>query len=156
MQSARVRMGRHSVWVLAAAVLFLAAACASVDLAPPDQDAKAKAMEPPPGKALVYVYRSEALGSAVKMNVMVNGKLLGQTAAHTYFLVATPPGKVTVTSLAEDTSELELQVSAGQKYFVWEEVKMGAWSARSALSQKGAPEGMNGVQQCKLIKYVEL
>jgi len=138
------------------AALLLLAGCASVALAPPAEDVKAKSMEAPAGKALIYIYRNETMGAAVKMNVMFNGKLLGQTASETYFLVATPPGKVTVTSLAENTSELSLDVSAGKKYYVWQEVKMGTWSAGSALSEKSATEGMKGVNECKLIQYVEM
>jgi hypothetical protein len=39
---------------------------------------------------------------------------------------------------------------------VWQEVKMGAWSARSALSEQGESRGMEGVTVSKLIKYVEM
>jgi hypothetical protein len=152
---ARVR-SRSALAVVVLLSMLMLGACASVDLAPPAEDARAKAMQPPSGKALVYIYRHETMGAAIKMNVMVNGKLLGQTASKTYFVVAVPPGPVNIASLAENTSELTVQASAGNKYFVWQEVKMGAWSARSALSEQGESRGMEGVTASKLIQYVEM
>lgn len=44
--------------VLAGAMLMLVSACASVPLAPPEMDMKAKNMAAPKDKALVYLYRN--------------------------------------------------------------------------------------------------
>jgi hypothetical protein len=40
---------------------------------------------------------------------------------------------------------------AGKIYYVWQEVKMGMFSARSALHQVDAAKGQKGVEESKLV-----
>ena len=61
------------------------------------------------------------------------------------------PGKYKVESHAEDVSSLFLSVEAGKNYFVWQEVKMGMWMARSLLQQVDDNTGRAGVTESKLI-----
>jgi hypothetical protein len=85
------------------------------------------------------------------MMVSVNGKALGQTAAQTYFRLNLTPGKYNVESHAENVSNLPLTTEAGKNYFVWQEVKMGMWMARSLLQQTDETTGRAGVMESKLI-----
>lgn len=71
--------------VLAAMAALLLSACVTPQLAPPEQDAKAKEFAAVSGKAGLYVYRNENFGGAVPMSVAVNGGTLGETGAKTYF-----------------------------------------------------------------------
>lgn len=48
-------------------------------------DNSAKQFVPMPGKAIVYIYRNETFGAAIMMDIAVDNKVVGQTAAHTYF-----------------------------------------------------------------------
>ena len=127
-------------------------ACASVPMATPEQDAQAKKMTPPAGKALIYVYRNETMGAAIKMPVSLDGKTAGQTGPKTYFMWAVAPGKHEITSLTENTSKLTVDSQAGKTYFVWQEVKMGAWAARSQLQLVDDAKGRAGVDACKLVQ----
>lgn len=131
-------------------VLFLAG-CATVPMASLDQDTKAKDFSSAPNKASLYIYRNESLGAAIPMTVSVNGKTLGQTAAQTYFMLNLLPGKYSVESHAENVSSISLPVEAGKNYFVWQEVKMGMWMARSLLQQVDETTGRAGVTASKLI-----
>ena len=131
-------------------VLFLTG-CASVPMAPLDQDTKAKDFSPALNKASLYIYRNESFGAAIPMTVAVNGKALGQTAAQTYFRLNLMPGKYNVESHAENVSSIPLPVEAGKNYFVWQEVKMGMWMARSLLQQVDETTGRAGVIESKLI-----
>lgn len=137
--------------VLSVLLVVLISGCASVPMAPLEQDTKAKDFSPIPDKASVYIYRNESLGAAIPMTVMVNGKALGQTAAQTYFRLNLTPGKYKIESHAENVSSLPLTTEAGKNYFVWQEVKMGMWMARSLLQQTDEATGQAGVLESKLI-----
>lgn len=131
--------------------ILLLPGCASVPMASLDQDTKAKDFSPFPNKASLYIYRNESFGAAIPMTVSVNGKALGQTAAQTYFRLNLTPGKYNIESHAENVSALPLTMEVGKNYFVWQEVKMGMWMARSLLQQTDETTGRAGVLESKLI-----
>lgn len=132
-------------------VSALVSACASVPLAAPEADAEAKLFKPPPpGHANLYVFRDESFGGAVRMSVNLDGTALGDTAAKTYLYVPIPAGVHTVVSKAENDSSATIDAQPGGTYFLWQEVKMGLWTARSALQQVQEDRGREGVLQCKL------
>ncbi len=54
-------------------------------------------------KASIYIYRNESLGSAVKVGITLDGKMIGNTARHTYFSLDVEPGKHQVACVAEST-----------------------------------------------------
>jgi len=138
------------VSTLIATVLFFAG-CASVPLAAPATDSKSKEFQAPADHASLYIYRNENFGAAIPMTVSLNHRTLGQTAAKTYFHVNVLPGRYTVESTTENVSTLNLNLDAGKNYFVWQEVKMGMWSARSALQQVDDTTGRAGVLESKEI-----
>lgn len=137
--------------VFAAIAIVLLSGCASVPMAPLDEDARAKGFAPAPNAASLYIYRNESFGAAIPMTVSVNGRALGQTAAQTYFRLDVAPGKYNIESHAENVSMLPLTTEAGKNYFVWQEVKMGLWMARSLLQQTDETRGRAGVMESKLI-----
>lgn len=130
-------------------VIFLVG-CASVQMASLENDLKAKSFEPVEEKASVYIYRNENFGGAIPMTLNVNGRTIGQTAAKTYFRLNLRPGLYNVESIAENVSTVTLQADAGKNYFIWQEVKMGLWMARSQLSHVDEATGRTGVQESKL------
>lgn len=139
---------------LATVALFavLATGCASVPMAPPAADAAAKTFQVAPDKANLYIYRNESMGAAVKMKVLIDGQPAGETGAKTYVLRAVDPGSHVVTSKAENESTITVDAAAGQNYFLWQEVKMGFGSARSALQLVDEAKGKAGVGACKLVQ----
>lgn len=135
---------------VAAAIAVNLVGCASVNMGTPQADASAKQFVAPTDKAGVYIYRNESMGSAVKMDVDLNGKPIGQTVAKTYLYKEVPAGKHTITSKAENDSTLEVDAKAGTLYYIWQEVKMGVLSARSKLQLVDAATGKAGVSESKL------
>lgn len=133
-------------------LLALLSACASVPLATEAEDAAARRALPPPGKALIYVYRNETMGAAVKIPVTLNGKVAGDTASKTYFMWTVDPGTHEIGSLSETNQKLSLKCEAGKTYYVWQEMKMGTWSANTKLNQVDEATGRAAVKDCKLIK----
>lgn len=132
------------------ALALLAGACASVPMAPPEADRLAKEFKPTPGKANLYVFRDESFGGAIKMSVVLDGRLLGDTAKRTYLFTPVEPGKHTLVSKTENDSTLELDAKPGENLFVWQEVKMGVWAARSSLQLVPAANAKPRVEQCSL------
>lgn len=136
--------------LIAAAVVVNLVGCATVNMGDAKQDAAAKTFVAPKDKAAVYVYRNETMGAAVKMDVELDGKPLGQTAANTYLYKEVTPGKHTITSKAENTDTLEIDAKPGMLYYIWQEVKMGFGSARSKVQLVGEAVGKKGVLETKL------
>lgn len=130
--------------------------CASIKLAPPGDDARAKSMSVPRSNALVYVYRHEFIGAAISMEVRLDGKLIGKTGSKTFFLIEVPPGTHKFSSHSENESVIELNVKAGKVYYLWQEVKMGFMFARTKLQVMDAKTGRQQMLKCKLIEYVKL
>lgn len=124
--------------------------CASVQMADTALDATAKKFQANPSKSGLYIYRNESMGAAIKMDLTVDGKAIGQSAAKTYFYVEVEPGKHTISSKAENTDNLTLETVAGKLYYIWQEVKIGFLLARTKLSLVDDKTGQAGVNESKL------
>lgn len=125
--------------------------CASVKMAAPADDSVAKQFVVKTDKAGLYIFRNESMGGAVTMDVKIDGKAVGQTAAKTYIFTELSAGSHVITSDAENTSEITIEVESGKLYYVWQEVKMGVLSARSKLQQVDEQAGKKGVNESKLV-----
>lgn len=125
--------------------------CASVPMASLDQDAKAKDFTPRPDKATLFIYRNETFGAAIPITVSVNERTIGQTASKTYFRFNVNPGRYKIKAHAENVAELSVDAIAGRNYYIWQEMKMGMWSARANLTQVDDSTGQAGVSESKLI-----
>jgi len=124
-------------------------------MASPDRDAAAKTFTVKPDKANIYVYRNETMGAAVKMPIALDGKLVGDTAANTFLILEVPPGNHTILSKTENDSTLTVSATAGSNYYIWQEVKMGMFAARSALHLVDEATGKAGIAECKLIEVMQ-
>jgi len=135
------------VWVLG--MLFLTSGCVSVPMVSVEDDAKAKTFVVQKNKSNIYLYRNETFGGAIPMSVSLNGRVAGQTGPQTYFLWEVDPGQHEIASHAENVSTLRLTTEAGKAYYVWQEVKMGFFLARSTLQQVDEETGRKGVAESK-------
>ncbi len=137
--------------LISIAVISLAiSGCASIPMGDPKQDAALKTFKIAPDKAGIYIYRNEFMGAAVKMDVAIDGQPIGQTGAKTYLFKEVTPGKHTVTSSAENTDTLEVDVKQGGLAYIWQEVKMGVLYARNKLHLVSEEQGQKGVQETSL------
>ena len=143
---------RNYIMLLAIGFVVLLSGCASVPMANSERDNQAKKFAVKPGLSNIYVYRNESMGAAVKMDVELDGKLVGQTMAKSYFALEVLPGKHTLISKAENDSILDVNAEAGKNYFVWQEVKMGLLYARNKLQLVEEAIGKSGVAESKLIE----
>ena len=138
------------VLTLAAVAVLSVSGCASVPMGDPQKNSALKTFTAKQDVAGVYIYRNESMGGAVKMDVEVDGKPIGQTAAKTYLYTELAPGKHVVTSKAENDFSLDLEVLPGKLYYIWQEVKMGILYARTKLSLVDEKEGKAGVMESQL------
>jgi hypothetical protein len=128
---------------------LLLTGCASVPMASDAEDGAAKTFAVKPDRANVYVYRNETFGAAIPMTVSINGRVAGQTGPQTYFMWEVEPGLHEIGSHAETVSTIQLNAQPGKSYYVWQEVKMGVFMARSLLQQVDEETGRKGVLECK-------
>ncbi len=137
--------------LLIAALALLSAllgGCAAVPMASVEADTTAKQFQPRPGMANLYLYRNETFGAAIAMTVSLNGKVMGRTGASTYFLWEVPPGKYEIVSHTENVAKITIEARPNRNHFVWQEVKMGMWTAGSHLVEVGEEQGRKGVLEC--------
>jgi len=136
---------------LIAIIIFSLIGCASVPMGSSQEDARLKTFSPmPKDKAGIYVYRNETFGAAVKMDVEIDGRHIGQTAAETYLYKEVTPGTHTVTSRAENDDSVVVDAKQGTLSYVWQEVKMGLLYARTKLHLVSDSEGRKGVLESNL------
>ncbi len=83
-------------------LLSLFIGCASVPMAPTEQDAEAKQFTVLQGKSNIYLYRNESFGGGVAVPVTLDGKNVGSTGPYTYFKWVVEPGKHVVVSNPKD------------------------------------------------------
>jgi uncharacterized protein YceK len=144
-------MIRKMLMAMSLIAMLVLTGCASVPMANKGADAQAKQFMPSTDKAVVYIFRNESMGAAIKMPLLIDGQSVGDTAANTYLRKELAPGTHTIVSKTEVDSTLTMDMQAGKTYYVWQEVKMGVFAARSALHQVDETKGRQGVEQCSLI-----
>lgn len=83
-------MFKKSIFVVLLSITALLTGCASVPMASIELDTQAKTFATKADKANIYVYRNESIGAAVKMDIAMDGKTIGQTAAKTYIALQVP------------------------------------------------------------------
>ena len=132
-------------------VILSIAGCASVPMADKDADREAKLFATKTGLANIYIYRTDSMGAAVAMPVLLDSVVVGKTAKKTFLLVQVHPGRHTITSRTEVDVKLDVATVAGQNYFVWQEIKLGALKAGSELHLVAEEIGKKGVKKCHLI-----
>jgi hypothetical protein len=135
--------------VVCALLASALAGCASVPMASSEADASAKQFQPRAGYSNIYLYRNETMGAAIAMTVSLDGKVMGRTAAQTYFLWEVTPGRHEIASHTENTATITIDAVDGRNHFVWQEVKMGMWQPGSQLHEMSEAEGTKGVLECK-------
>lgn len=134
-----------------ALVFSMVAGCASMPMASLQDDESAKRFPVRPDKALIYLYRNEVFGAAIPISVSLDGQMAGQTGSKTFFLWEVSPGRHQLSSHAENVSTVEIDAAPGKNYYVWQEIKMGLFMARSQLHQVDEATGRAGVMECKLL-----
>ena len=92
------------------AALLLLGGCASVPMAPKEQDALRKAFPvPSDGMSGIYIFRDSSFGAALKKTIYIDKKPIGETAPNTYFYHEVAAGQHTLSTESE-FSENDLKI----------------------------------------------
>ena len=128
--------------------------CASVPegvaLGNPEQDATLKAFAVAPDQAGLFIYRNQSVSPEMWTDVRLDGTLLGNTSAMTYLYTPVAPGSHVITSSADITDSLELNIKPGTLAYVWQEVEISADSPQVIFHRMGEQDGRIGVLECEL------
>jgi hypothetical protein len=130
----------------------LLSGCASIPMAPKEQDTAAKQFSlPPKDKAGLYMYRNSFMGQALRKRLLVDGVVIGETANKTFFYKQIMPGKHTLSTESEfGDNTVTLQAEGGKNYFVQQYIKMGAFVGGAGLKIVSEEEGKREVLNCEL------
>jgi len=142
-----------SLTILAAALLLTG--CASVNMAPKEESSKAKQFAQPSGtNAGLYIYRNSFVGKALKKDIWVDGKCVGESAPDVFFYTEVEGGKTHKIDTESEFSPntLELMVDAGKNYFVRQYIKMGAFVGGAGVEQIPEEQGKRDVAALELAK----
>ncbi len=110
--------------------------CASVPMVQGAQSAQVKAFNPPPqGEAGLYIYRDSSFGAALKKDIWVDGKCIGQSAPKVFFYTTvTGDTEHTISTESEfSPNDLKLYTKSGINYFVRQAIKMGVFVGGAKL-----------------------
>lgn len=134
-------------------LMFIFSGCVQkMERAPIAEDKLAKEFKTDPDFANVYICRNETFGWAVHMPVLVNDKLIGRTEAESYFYIKLEEGRQNIKSLTEQIQSIYVDTTKGKNYFVWQEVKMGTWTANSMLHSMSEEDGKRCVESSHMLK----
>lgn len=142
-----------SVVLLTAALLI--SGCASVDMASKEESARAKEFNPPSqGNAGVYVYRDSFVGKALKKDVWVDGKCVGESAPDVFFYTEVEGGKTHKVDTESEFSPntLEMMFETGKNYFIRQFIKMGVFVGGAGLEQIPEEQGKKDVAKLEMAK----
>lgn len=144
---------RFAAAAVAASLLFTG--CASVNMASKEESAAAKEFKPPSaGNAGVYIYRNSFVGQALKKDLWIDGKCVGETANKVFFYTQLPGDKTykfdTESEFSPNT--LELLLVAGKNYFIRQFIKMGVFVGGAGLEQVPEAQGRQEVADTEMAK----
>ncbi len=147
-------MFKKAILVAVIISVSLLIGCASVPLAPIEQDNALKAFSPPSAdKAGLYIYRNCFVGQALRKNVYVDGALWGETANNIYFYKLITPGQHQISTESEfGDNSITFQAEGGKNYFAEQYIKMGVFRGGANLKMVSEQEGMEQVRKCSLAK----
>ena len=127
--------------------------CASTSKAPVEKSDEAKSFAAPDGKGTVYLYRTgRVVGAAGQLSVKVNGEDAGGSGPGTFFKWDLTPGTYTfLSSTTESSAVVQLDVKAGEVYYIRQDARLGISSGRVTLNEVSDRKGKEEVAGCKLL-----
>ena len=133
----------------AGSVLVLSALCALLSSAPARPEDNPRLATPPPGKALVFVLRSEREPVHAEVPIVVNLESVGKLANGTFLSATVRPGKTHLRIGDRVLIVLSIQAVAGRSYFVRVEAIPGVRPVRTNAGVVSEAEGRRLLAQSR-------
>ncbi|PPC75575.1 hypothetical protein C4K68_19930 [Pokkaliibacter plantistimulans] len=139
--------------IAAVALVTLVTGCASVPMANKEEDGKFKSFpQPDAGNAGIYVYRNSMFGSALKKDIWIDDKCVGESASGIYFYLQVKGDETHKISTESEFSanDLLLKTDAGKNYYVKQYIKPGLLVGGANLKQVDEPEAQAAIAKLQL------
>ena len=119
--------------------------CASVPMEGMEETSIAKKFNPPvEGSSGLYIYRPSSLGGALKKDIWVDGKCIGESAPYVFFYEEVEGDKSHKVSTGyEDNplqSDLLIKVKSGMHYFIRQYIKFRGTGIELVEEEQGKEE----------------
>lgn len=134
--------------------LFLSG-CASVPMTSKEQSDMAKTFDSPStNNAGLYIYRSGSFGGALKKDVWVDEKCIGETAPNVFFYQEVQGNEEHKISTESEFSpnDLLVKTEGGKNYFVRQYIKMGVFVGGAGMELVEEEKGKEEVQNLEMAK----
>lgn len=140
---------------MAAALIVVAlfSGCATVSMESKERSETAKKFAPPgPGNAGIYVFRSGGFGAALKKDIWINGKCIGESAPNVFFYEEVKGDTEHTISTESEFSpnDLVIKVRSGVNYFVRQFMKLGVFVGGAGLELVSEDEGKKEIAKLEL------
>ncbi len=139
--------------LLIAMTSLLFTGCASVQMESKEASQKAKEFnKPSEGNAGLYIYRDSFVGKALKKDVWVDDKCIGETAPDVFFRTEVAGNKEHKISTESEFSpnNLSLFTEAGRNYFIRQYIKLGVFVGGAGLELMDESEGKAAVAKLEM------
>ncbi len=100
------------------------------------------------GNGRVFVYRTSALGAAVRPEVKIDDQVVGKSESRGFFYTDQKAGPHKISIKTETSHENTINVTAGQPAFVACNMQMGVFVGRLTTSQVTTSQGESDIQDC--------
>jgi len=124
--------------------------CASVPMEGMEETSIVKKFNPPvEGNSGLYIYRNSFVGQALKKDVWVDGKCIGETAPYVFFYeeVEGDTSHKVSTESEFSPNDLLIKVKSGMNYFIWQIFKTGVLVDGSKLYLVDEEKGKKDVSE---------
>jgi hypothetical protein len=139
-------MSKYVAAVALAAALI--SGCASVPMESKEASAMAKQFNPPSaGNSGLYIYRDSFVGKALKKDIWIDGKCLGETAPDVFFYEEVTGDQEHKISTESEFSpnDLVINTAAGQNYFIRQYIKLGVFVGGANLELVNEDEAKKAI-----------
>lgn len=129
--------------------------CASVEMAPKAESAKAKEFNAPrKGNAGIYIYRNGFLGAALKRDLWIDGNCIGESATDTFFYKEVAGGKSYQLATESEFSPnvLDVTLESDKNHFFRQYIKMGLVVGGAGLEPVSVETGKQDVSKLEMAK----
>lgn len=133
----------------------LISGCASVPMESREASLNAKQFNPPAeGNSGLYVYRDSFVGQALKKDIWIDGKCIGESAPDVFFYEEVKGGQQHTISTESEFSPNDLTVDTlpGTNYFINQYIKMGVFVGGAGLELVDAEKAKKAIMKLELAK----
>ncbi|WP_386694656.1 DUF2846 domain-containing protein [Lonepinella sp. MS14435] len=133
---------------------LLLTGCATTAMDTVENDLQAKKFDVPmEGNSGIYIYRNSFIGKALKKNLYIDDKLLGQSAPDVYFYKQVKAGSHKISTESEfSNNNLSLSTESGKNYFIRQYIKVGVFVGGASLEQVPEEQGKIDILKLKRAK----